>query len=238
YTSWQEATEREVTINGCNLAEIARRPLRREFSFPPDQSREILRDASGKVAGLLIRNQRLISGAIDVAAELAGEEIFKLRLKTMNLSPLNNMESEEALLQSLISAHAILRVRGGEFVSLLDPPERLKSAAAGCQNAGTYPVLAGAEGAHDTVLSSPIILYDYPQIAPESAGDFFDGTEIDEMLALRVLTMTDSEKREMRELDDRTRSILERTEALPPEYMLKLHGVLRSLRPVNREEAP
>ena len=74
------------------------------------------------------------------------------------------------------------------------------------------------------MLSSPIILYDYPQIAPESPGDLFDGTEIDEILTLRILTMTDREKREMRHTDERVRRLLERTESLPPEQLINLHG--------------
>ncbi len=123
-----------------------------------------------------------------------------------------------------------MRAEGGEFVSLLDPPEAFKAAAAGCQNAGTRPVLAGEAGRRDLVLSAPIILYDYPQVAPESAGDLFDGTEIDEILALRILTMTEEEKREVRDGDDRASRILERTETLPPEHFQKLHGALRGLR--------
>jgi hydrogenase maturation protease len=93
----------------------------------------------------------------------------------------------------------------------------------------------GAEGERDTMLSSPIILYDYPQIAPESAGQFFDGTEIDEMLALRILTLTDEEKREMSQVDEKARQLLERTEALPPEHLMKLHGALRGLRPASED---
>ena len=89
------------------------------------------------------------------------------------------------------------------FVSLLDPPEDIARAAGACRNIGTWPVLAGREGERSLMLSSPIILYDYPQIAPESAGDFFDGTEIDEILTLRVLTLSDDEKQEVREGDDR-----------------------------------
>jgi hypothetical protein len=87
------------------------------------------------------------------------------------------------------------------------------------------------------MLSSPIILYDYPQIAPESAGDLFDGTEIDEILALRILTLTEDEKREMREGDERARQILERTESLPAEQFAKLHGTLRGLRPSSGDRA-
>ena len=100
-----------------------------------------------------------------------------------------------------------------------------------CNNVGTWPVLAGEEGQARWHLSSPIILYDYPQIAPESPGDLFDGTEIDEILALRILTLTEDEKHEMRNADERARQILERTESMPAEHFMKLHGVLRGLRP-------
>jgi hydrogenase maturation protease len=124
-----------------------------------------------------------------------------------------------------------------EFVSLLEPPENLKDLAASCQNIGAWPVLVGAEGQRDTVLASPIILYDYPKIAPESPGELFDGTEIDEILALRIMTMTDEEKREMRATDDRTRKMLERTETMPMEHLMKLHGTLRELRSL-KEEMP
>jgi hydrogenase maturation protease len=118
---------------------------------------------------------------------------------------------------------------------LLEPPDELRGLASSCQNVGIWPVLVGEAGERDTLLSSPIILYDYPQIAPESAGDLFDGTEIDEILSLRIMTMTDEEKREMRESDDKMRLMLERTESLPPEQLMKLHGVVRSLRPLNEE---
>ena len=134
-------------------------------------------------------------------------------------------------MRSFVSTHTILDVRDGEFVSLLDPPEAFREAAAGCSNVGTYPVLIGAEGSRDCMLSSPIILYDYPQIAPESAGNLFDGTEIDEILTLRIMTLTDEEKHEMRGADDRARQILERTEALPLEQLMKMHGAMRSVKP-------
>ena len=90
--------------------------------------------------------------------------------------------------------------RAASSSRLLDPPEQLRAKPLRrARTSGTWPVLAGEEGQRDTMLSSPIILYDYPQIAPESPGDLFDGTEIDEILALRILTMTDEEKREMRQ---------------------------------------
>jgi hydrogenase maturation protease len=81
------------------------------------------------------------------------------------------------------------------------------------------------------MLSAPIILSDYPRVAPESPGDFFDGTEVDELLTLRVLTLTDEEKREVRTAGHRARALLDRTEGLSEEQMLRLHGAVRSPAP-------
>jgi hydrogenase maturation protease len=138
-------------------------------------------------------------------------------------------------MQSLVSTHTVLGVHGGEFVSLLETPDEFQSAARTCQNIGAWPVLVGEMNERNLMLSSPIILYDYPKIAPESAGDLFDGTEIDEILGLRILTLTEEEKREMRCLDERTRKILERIEALPRKQWKEMHGTLRDPRPVEEE---
>jgi hydrogenase maturation protease len=161
--------------------------------------------------------------------------VVKISVRVNNRRQFDHRESfeagdrSEALLYSLVSTHLILGVGAGEFVSLLEFPEGFAELAEQCNNIGTWPVLVGDHA--DTMLSSPIILYDNPQIAPESAGNLYDSTEIDEILSLRILTLTDDEKREMRETDDRTREILERTENMPQEQLMKLHGVLRGLTP-------
>jgi hypothetical protein len=100
---------------------------------------------------------------------------------------------------------------------------------------GTWPVLLGDDGQADTMLSSPIVLYDYPKLAAESAGDFFDGTEIDEMLTLRIMTLTDEEKGAMAAVDERASALLARTESLAREQLLRLHGTVRGLREVSAE---
>ena len=112
----------------------------------------------------------------------------------MNTASWNGQDREETLGQTLVSTHTILRAEGGEFVSLMDPPEELARLAEECENVKTWPVLAGDEGDRRTILSSPIILYDYPKIAPESPGDLFDGGEIDQLLTLSILSLTDEEK--------------------------------------------
>ncbi|MFZ3263368.1 MAG: hypothetical protein WA172_05170 [Terriglobales bacterium] len=138
-------------------------------------------------------------------------------------------------MRSLVSTHTILGATGGEFISLLEPPDELQGLAAQCANVGVWPVLVGEQGERDTLLASPIILYDYPQIAPESIGDLFGGTEIDEILSLRIMTLTDEEKREIRNSDDRARQILERTESMPAEQFMKLHGAVRGMRPLKHQ---
>jgi hypothetical protein len=173
--------------------------------------------------------------ALTISAQMLDDGACKLRLEVQNTTPLPSgaeAKREEALPLSLVSAHLVLGITNGEFVSLLDPAEAYRASAAACSNTGVFPVLAGEEPDRSMMLCSPIILYDYPKIAPESAGDFFDGTEMDEMLTLRVLTLTDSEKEEMRSGDPRARRILERTESLTDDAMLKAHGVIRGLREI------
>ena len=81
------------------------------------------------------------------------------------------------------------------------------------------------------MLSSPIILYDHPEVAPGSPGDLYDATEIDEILALRVLTLTEEEKSEARGTDPRAAAIIDRCDEMPPEVWDRLHGAVRTLGP-------
>ncbi len=222
---WQEAVECDVPLPVARLADLAAEPQRHLFALP----------GAGKTEDGITRTQQPIEGAIDVSAVEVQDGLFLVRVCISNLTALDgeHRESREfALPISFVSTHTILTIQGGEFISLADPPEEFRDAVPQCKNVGTWPVLVGAPGEHDTLLSSPIILYDYPEIAPESPGDLFDGTEIDEILTLRILTMTEEEKREMHGLDDRARRILERTESLPAEHFMKMHGALRTLSPM------
>jgi hypothetical protein len=167
---------------------------------------------------------------VEVGAKLLQEGAYRVTVRITNTTPWGGEDRESTLRQTFVSTHTTLEVEGGEFVSLMDPPEELAEAAEGCENLKTWPVFVGEEGDRSTVLSSPIILYDYPQIAPESPGDLFDGTEIDQMLILNVLNLTDEEKEEMRASDPRGREILERCESLSPEELLRLNGTFRDVR--------
>lgn len=157
--------------------------------------------------------------------------VAHLSIEVVNTAQQTDPEVERhlALRHSLIAAHTLVAVADGEFTSLLDPPEWAKFAVKACRNERTWPVMIGEEGSRDVLLISPIILYDYPKIAPESPGELFDGTEIDEILTLRTMTLTDEEKAEARATDERARKLIDRIDSMPPEMLDKLHGAIRYL---------
>jgi len=191
--------EREVSIGPVTLETLSASSIVRSFSFSP-----------------------AVAGSMHVGAERLAGDLWKLTLRIVNEAATGGDESV------LHAAHAIAGADSGQFISLIDPPAALKPIADACRNIGVWPVLAGKPPAADLLLCSPIILYDHPAIAPESPGDLFDSTEIDEILTLRILTLTDAERSELG-TDQRARGMLERTEALAPEQRARLHGALRRL---------
>ena len=229
--AWQEAIAREVVVPQIRISQLES-PLCRKFVFPASRMTEALTDnASGAMTGMLVRTQRDVVCEVEISAQQV-EQSLKLSIVIRNLSAFadaRDRSRDDALMHSTVSTHTILELEEGSFISLLDPPASQKAAASACINTGTYPVLVGDEGNRNCMLSSPIILYDYPQIAPESAGNLFDGTEIDEILTLRIMSLTDDEKREMRSADELARQLLERTESMSAEQLLNLHGVMKKV---------
>jgi hypothetical protein len=227
--TWQEAEERTVSLEPIALNNLIDCAREQAFSFTGDRRLEPVSNADGQIAGVLVREKETVTGTIELSASVVAENVFRVRVRIRNRTPCPKQQNsrEQIALRSLASTHMIFGVDCGSFVSLTDPPPGLCEAARACQNTGGWPVLVGEEGATDTVLFSPIILSDYPQIAPESPGDFFDGTEIDEMLTLRILTLTDEEKRAMAAVDSRAGELLARTEARAREHLLSLHGTVR-----------
>jgi hypothetical protein len=223
-TAYGESIERVITAAALRLSELLTSSERVSFSLPP----------SGESDG---QRWRPVAGELEISAEQLSKDAIKIGVTVSNTTVITpNSTRDEALLSALVAAHAAIQLSGGQFVSLLDPPAELAAAASSCRNTGVYPVLVGQPGERDQMLASPIILYEYPQIAPESLGDFSDSTEIDEMLALRVLTLTEEEKREMRSSGEQARAVLERIESLPPEQLLRVHGALRGLRRIEEQD--
>jgi hypothetical protein len=121
----------------------------------------------------------------------------------------------------------IITVSGGAFASMTDPPQWAEAEVGRCENLGCWPVLAGPGAERDVMLASPIILPDHPEVAAESPGELFDGTEIDEILTLRTLALTDAEKDAARATDPRAAALIDRVEALDSTALRRLHGTIR-----------
>ncbi len=209
----EEATEREITSGPLTVDALLA------------GARCAVHVAAGAAEG---RRWEGLAGGVDVRAVRLSHGLLRLTVEIVNTTPWTGGGGRsEALRRSFCSAHAVLAARRARFISLTDPPVALREAAAGCVNDGVWPVLVGPAGSDDMMLASPIILEDHPRIAPESPGDLFDGGEIDQLLTLAILSLTDDERVQMRDADPRARAILERTEALTREQLMGLHAELR-----------
>jgi hypothetical protein len=226
HLSWSEAAEREIATEARSLEELSAGHTV-AIEVPAAREEEPLTDEAGERAGAIVRSWRRLEGAIAIGAERLGPTLWRLTVRIVNTTPVEGASREQVLQSTFCSTHSVLHTSAGAFCSLTDPPAALREHAQGCVNENTWPVLVGEPDDASTLLSSPIILEDHPRIAPESPGDLFDGGEIDQMLVLNILSLTEEEKAEMRDSDPRTREILERTEALTSEQLMRLHGAVR-----------
>jgi hypothetical protein len=235
---WDEAVEREAEFTFAP-AELLGGGHTEEFTVPGGEDRE----PDG-----VVRRREPLAGAVTVqATAVPGPwRALRLRIRVENRTggqvPARREDArredarredarrEDALPSALVAAHAIVSITGGEFISMTDPPEWARPAVAACENAVGWPVLADPDGGRDVMLCSPIILYDHPELAPESAGELYDGTEIDEILTLRTLALTEEEKAEARATDPRAAALIDRVESMDPQAMARLHGTIRPAR--------
>jgi hypothetical protein len=234
YGSFDEAVEREQHLSG-RIADLLDADTELRFDVPASEEAEELTGPRGVPAGRLVRRCAPLNGALVVRAERPPGPygVLRLRVRVENRTeprvPLRSRD--DGLRYSLIAAHLLIGVTGGTFLSMTDPPEWAAGEVAACVNTGTWPVLAGPAECCGLMLSSPVILYDHPEVAPESAGDLFDATEIDEILTLRTLALTDAERQEARATDPRAADLIDRLDGLPPEMLERMHGAIRYLSP-------
>jgi hypothetical protein len=230
--AWDEAVEREVEVT-ADAGALFGAGVTHAFTVEGGEDRE----DDG-----VVRRREPLAGAITVrTAEVPGPwRAVRLQVVVNNRTELDvtPRHRDDALPTALIAAHTIITVAGGQFVSMTDPPEWARPAVSECRNEGGWPVLADPDGGREVVLSSPIILYDHPELAAESPGELYDGTEIDEILTLRTLALSDAEKAEARATDPRAAALLDRVESMDPQTMARLHGTMRSLRPVPGQPDP
>ncbi|MGI8667712.1 MAG: hypothetical protein ACR2N4_17085 [Jatrophihabitans sp.] len=225
WTSWEEAVPVEVT-----LGPLSRQQLRHGCLLPVEiaggSEREPVLDGTVEV-GELVRSRLPLRAELAVSLTCDGP-VHRLRLTLRNVTDGPAADREAAIERSLLGSHLLVQAHQARFVSLLEPPPAAAEAAERCVNQRCWPVLASP--ADDVVLVSPIILYDHPEVAAESAGALFDSTEIDEILTLRVMTLTDAEKAEARATDPHAGAIIDRCDAMSAEDLQRLHGVLRDPR--------
>ena len=236
HLTWQEAREREVVLDGWRPGDTPV-PRPAALEVPEGCEEEPLHDAAGRLVGTVRRHWRRLAGEVETAAVPVAERTYRLSVRIENTTPCAPPDPAARWARdllaphALVSTHTVLDSATGSFASLIDPPEPLHEAAAACRSEGCRPVLVGPEGGGRwarTVLSSPVTLYDFPTVAPESPGDLFDGTEIDQLLVLSVLSLTEEEHAEARACDPRAREILDRCAGLSPEQVMALHGTIRA----------
>jgi hypothetical protein len=162
---------------------------------------------------------------MSVSCAAAREGRVKVALVVENTTGASgDLDRAGALRHSLISTHPILRLSGGRFISPLE---------AGCDCVNTWPVLASPED--DVMLGAAILLPDHPSLAPESLGNLFDSTEIEEALLLHVQALSDEERAEIERQDAAVSEMVARATATRPDQLLRLHGRVTVRDPVTRE---
>jgi len=231
YTSWEEAVAHEIEA-ALPVSDLLAGDNVVPFTVDGGEDVEQLTEQARLVRRRWRLDAQLRLRAYTLSGPYGG---VRLTMDVVNTSPWRQSRRptrQLALRRALIAEHSVLSVFPGRFLSLVDPPEWAKPAVRACHNERTWPVLVGDPDRADTVLSSPIILYDYPTVAEESAGQLYDGTEIDEILTLRTMALTDEEKRQARATDPRSRELVDRIDQMPAELLERLHGTVRYLRSV------
>jgi hypothetical protein len=213
-----EAGERSLELGPMTLAELARVPVRRTFSFPMDGEDEELR------------------GRLAMRAELLSPALARVRLCVHNETEMAVDPAEasrgEALRHSLVSTHPLLEVDGGSFVSPLEREGAEGDAALVSEPVNTFPVLLGENDL--AVLGAAIVLPDHPELAPESLGSLFDNTEIEEALLLHVHALSDEEREQISSQDPAVQEMIERAASTTSEDIMNLHGRLTYTEPDER----
>jgi hypothetical protein len=234
HVAWDEAAECEHEAS-APLSQLLSGGAEIAFTVPGGTEEEDLATDDGRLVGRLARHRESLHGVIRLSAERRpgpyGALRLRVRLENHTEPPGPLAKRADGLAFALIAAHSLITVPGSRFLSMTSPPEWAAADVGGCVNTGTWPVLGGPQDCSELMLSSPVILYDHPEIAAESAGQLFDSTEIDEILTLRTLTLTDEEKRAARSTDPRAAELMDRLDDLPPEMLEKMHGAIRYLRP-------
>jgi hypothetical protein len=237
---WDEAVAREVAVTAASPALLGDGIVTR-FTVPGGEDTEttpgarVVRRRAPLAGSVSVRALplpgpwRAVRLIVGVANESGGAAEPGLTAVAGGTGPGSGASRDQALPAALVAAHMIITVSGGAFISMTDPPEWARPEVSACENTGCWPVLAGPAGGRQVMLAAPIILPDHPQVAPESPGELYDGTEIDEILTLRTLALSDAEKAAARATDPRAAALIDRVDAMDAPTMERLHGTIRAM---------
>ena len=231
HVPWDEAVEQEVSVH-----------------LPLEGDGEVTVDIEGGTDEELVPGGRLVRVRQPVTVRVSARAhrpvspytvtLLTIEVENATRSGATGARRPEWLRRALVACHLLVEADGASFVSQLDPPQWASGFVAGCVNDGVFPVLAGPDDQASVVLSSPIILYDHPRLAPQSESAFFDALEIDELLSLRTATLSEEEKREVRGTDPRAAALLAEVEHMPPDLWERLHGTVRYVDAMTTSLAP
>ena len=236
FYTWQEAVEQAIDLGESSLAAPGgSSPQRRSLCWNPQRDRQPLRDPAGCSWGPLFASADASRASSSSCTTEVHAGVFRVTVKIQNQTPLETRRppaATKALMQGLVSTHTVL----------VDSRWRVRLDDRSCRGvrelAAAMPqrrLLAGAGRRRGRQRHDPVGT-DHPlRLSPDRTGEprrAFDGTEIDEILTLRIMTLTDDEKAAMAAVDERARAVLARTESLGKEQMLGLHGTFRGLQPL------
>jgi hypothetical protein len=224
--------ELRATVRFLQVAGERHEGAERRLELPATPIGE-LAAGGGEPVEFSFEGERHLAGRVRIRAEALDEPwLARAMVCVHNTTPLaaaepDDMERGEALRSSLLSTHLVAEVTGGRFVSPLERDGAAGAAVARCRNVNTWPVLATA--GDDAVLGAPIFLPDHPRLAPESLGNLFDNTEIEEALLLHLKTLSDAEREAIAEQDPAVREMLARAETATAPEIAALHGRLEAI---------
>ncbi len=203
------ATERRLELPATDLSELANAGVGTSFEFEGDER---------------------VEGRVRLRAELLEGDLARVRMCVHNSTVIDAGDDPtraEALRFSLMSTLVVIETSAGAFVSPLERDGTAGAAVAECRSANTFPVLANPS---DTaILGAAFVLPDHPAMAPESLGNLFDNTEIEEALLLHVQALSDSEREQISGQDEAVREMIARAQGTTPEEIMRLHGRLEEI---------
>ncbi len=227
YQSGWQTIERKISSGDLFVALQNEKIINLPFKFEEESESENIEDVNSEIVGKKITSILPVEGTVVIKLiPLENmKNVYRVIVFINNNAAVMNAKTvsrDEIFPQSFLSTNTILHATNGEFISIQNPGEKWEAIIEQCKNKDTWPILI--DESNTTLLSSPIIVYDYPKINPKSKGDLFDSLEIEEALMLHFSVMSDEEKRKIAQSDEKLRAMLNKVSQVTPDEIISLHG--------------